>query len=111
MPIINGKEIELTIPMADGSMDSRDWRINELLLALDGLSFEKKEEQKPFSVENPPEPSDRYYYLKIAMGEAKVSEAIFNSGYDRFNLTQNNCYRTKEEAEAALSRVLQSLKS
>jgi len=106
---INGKEIDRITEV------NKDWiaeTLNGLLLALDGLTFEKKEEQKPFSVDNPPKEEEHYFYVGGEY-ELKVCNVLWfkEDGTDISNLTQGNCFRTKEEAEAALSRVLQALKS
>lgn len=111
---INGKEISFK------KEDDGMWitpvtqeQFNNLLLALDGLSFEKKEEQKPFSVDNPPKEGERYWFIgKHYEGYLYTNHTVYGDDiYDNNNLSQNNCFRTKEEAEAALSRVLQALKS
>lgn len=130
-------------------------QFNSLLLALDGISFEKKEEnditrsknamvfsgghghsgvsvggmgssgsnwrpakeeQKPFSVDNPPKKFATYWYLDIT-GEHDRKYQLKNASYesdsdfDTNNLSIGNCFHTRELAEAALSRVLQALKS
>lgn len=67
---------------------------------------------KPFSVDNPPKEEEHYFYVGGEY-ELKVCNVLWfkEDGTDISNLTQGNCFRTKEEAEAALSRVLQALKS
>lgn len=102
---INGKRIDRI------TEDNKDWiaeTLNELLLALD-----ETPEQKPFSVENPPREFDKYYFVLLNNQEYLFTTFTSwrNRKIDKQRLSQNNCFRTKEEAEAALKRVLQALKS
>jgi hypothetical protein len=115
---INGNEISFAGRSDDGkgNISSRGAEsvVNDILLALDGISFEKKEEQKPFSVDNPPLNGSEYWYIE---NDAKngmhptLAEFYKDVLFSVKMLSQGNCFRTKEEAEAALSRMLQALKS
>lgn len=82
---------------------------NKLLLALD----ESEPEQKPFSVENPPENEQACWHIEIINGSAYVYESFFikDSRAGSKLLSTGNLFRTREEAEAVLKRVLQALKS
>lgn len=117
---INGKEIRLIqqsifYNMGDDvierELNEEQVRLNVLLLALDGISFEKKEEQKPFSVDNPPKEGETYFHIISSPSLIITEECFVDDDYDEHCVSQNNCFRTKEEAESALSRVLQALKS
>ena len=97
---INGKEIDRITEV------NKDWiaeTLNELLTSLDGLTFEKKEAQKPFSVDNPLLGTELFAYdqtnnLFIADGEVVDTLEFLRK------------YKTYIE-DAALTRVLQALKS
>lgn len=113
---LEGRQIatdnEPEIPYADIEMIAL--KVNEIIDMLDGLTFEKKEEQKPFSVDNPPLNGSEYWYIE---NDAKngmhptLAEFYKDALFSVKTLSQGNCFRTQEEAEAALSRVLQALKS
>lgn len=73
--------------------------------------FPTPEPQKPFSVDNPPREFDKYYFVLLNNQEYFFTTFTSwrNRKIDKQRLSQNNCFRTREEAEAALKRVLQAL--
>lgn len=75
--------------------------------------FPTPEPQKPFSVDNPPEDEQVCWYIELINGSPYVYSSFFIKGSHIASklLSTGNCYRTEEEAEAALKRVLQALKS
>lgn len=115
---VNGKEIALFELKRYISDHNVLMKLDELLQVLNGFTFEKKEEQKPFSVDNTP--------IKIWHGttleqdnvginiSSKGSEWFLNvSGTTekRVNITHLFDTHAEKVKEAALSRVLQALKS
>lgn len=102
---IKGKEISL---VSEDAYTSR-FTVNKLLLALD----ESEPEQKPFSVENQQENEQECWHIEIINGSPYVYSSFFikDSHIASKLLSTGNYYRTEEEAEAALKRVLQALKS
>lgn len=77
-----------------------------------GRSFDETPEQKPFSVENPPARGEEFWSVYPNMKCTLIAQHFnyYNHDDNVYFLRQNNCFRTREEAEAALARVLIALK-